>query len=225
MNDFGPTDPEERAAWIDTGRKLFGAPCDFLLGVAALHQLPEGHLPELAFAGRSNVGKSSLINALTRRKTLARTSNTPGRTQQLNYFNLGSRLMLVDLPGYGFAKAPKQVVDQWHDLIRNYLLGRAELRRACVLIDSRHGIKDVDRDVMNMMDETAVNYQVVLTKSDKVKTSELEATLDKIRAELQAEHVAAHPDIIVTSSEKGYGIEELRAALAELALPPEEQEI
>lgn len=214
----GPTDEGERAAWLEAGRLLFAGSCDFLLGVAGLDQLPDSKMVEVAFAGRSNVGKSSLINALTGRKTLARTSNTPGRTQQLNFFDLSGKLMLVDLPGYGFAQAPLDIVAQWQGLILDYLRGRPVLRRACVLVDSRHGLKDTDREIMKMLDEAAVNYQVVLTKSDKVKTRELEARIETIKTELEKDFIAAHPDIIVTSSEKKLGIEELRAELAALSV-------
>ena len=201
---------------IEAGRLLFAQTCTFLLGAAGLSQIPESALPEIAFAGRSNVGKSSLVNALTGRKTLARTSHTPGRTQQLNFFDLGERMFIADLPGYGFAKAPRDQVEKWTRLVNAYLKGRSQLQRVLVLIDARHGIKDVDRDVMKMLDSTAVSYQVVLTKTDKVKDGELEKLLAKTRTEL-ARHVAAHPNIRCTSSAKGQGIEELRAELARLA--------
>ncbi|OFX09718.1 MAG: YihA family ribosome biogenesis GTP-binding protein [Alphaproteobacteria bacterium RIFOXYD12_FULL_60_8] len=208
-----PDNPEA----LEAGRKLFAGRCDFLMGVVELAQLPESGLPEVAFAGRSNVGKSSLINALTGRKALARTSNTPGRTQEINFFNLSERLMLVDLPGYGFAEAPKDVVARWRGLVFDYLRGRPNLRRACVLIDARHGLKTSDREVMKMLDEAAVNYQVVLTKADKIKDRELEARQEAIRIELGADFIAAHPVVLATSSEKGTGIAELRAALAALS--------
>lgn len=175
-------------------------------------------MPEIAFAGRSNVGKSSLINALTGRKTLARASNTPGRTQLLNFFDLGERLMLVDLPGYGYAEAPKDLVQRWTALVNGYLRGRAVLRRTCILIDSRHGLKPTDLDVMSMLDAAAVVYQVVLTKADKVRPTALAQVRDSVAKGI-ARRVAAHPDIIVTSSEDGTGIAELRAALTTLALP------
>ena len=211
------TDAEaEQAGLIEAGRLLFARECVFMLGVAALDGLPSAGLPEVAFAGRSNVGKSSLINALTGRKTLARTSNTPGRTQELNFFDLGRRLILVDMPGYGFANAPKPLVDRWKRLVNGYLKGRSVLRRAIVLVDSRHGLKESDRDMMGMLDKAAVVYQVVLTKADKLKPAELEEvrtrTLDEIRT-----RVAAHPTLIVTSSETGTGIAELRAELTTLA--------
>ncbi|MEO5338149.1 MAG: ribosome biogenesis GTP-binding protein YihA/YsxC [Magnetospirillum sp. WYHS-4] len=201
---------------IEEGRRLFAGPCAFVLGAAGLDQIPGDALPEVAFAGRSNVGKSSLINALTGRSTLARTSDTPGRTQQVNFFNLGDRLMLADLPGYGYAQAPKPLVERWTRLVKTYLKGRAPLRRCCMLIDARHGIKDVDREVMGMLDKAAVVYQVVLTKADKIKAPELEALIERTRAEL-AKHPAAHPDVLATSSREGRGIPELRAQLAALA--------
>ena len=201
---------------LESGRLLFTQNCDFLISAASFNQLPDTDLPEIAFAGRSNVGKSSLLNALTGRKNLARTSNTPGRTQQVNFFDLGGQMMLTDLPGYGYAKAAKSVVDQWTRLIKSYLKGRVRLRRVCLLIDSRHGLKDTDREVMALMDEAAVAYQIVLTKCDKIKATELEKLLAKTDKEI-TKHVAAHPEILVTSSFKSLGIEEMRAALATLA--------
>ncbi len=208
------TDPET----LERGRLLFTRPCSFLLGAAGLDQIPESALPEVAFAGRSNVGKSSLVNALTGRKTLARTSNTPGRTQQLNFFDLGGRLMLADLPGYGYAEAPKAQVERWTALVDAYLKGRAPLRRVLLLVDARHGLKEVDRKVMSMLDAAAVSYQVVLTKSDKIKEGRLGKLVEATAKEL-AGHVAAHPEILPTSAIKGRGIAEVRAALAELAAP------
>ena len=214
------TDPvildEEEKARRETGRLLFAGECTFMLGVAHAEQLPVTKSPEIAFVGRSNVGKSSLVNALTGRKTLARTSNTPGRTQQLNFFNLADQLILVDLPGYGFAKVPKNQVDGWTKLILDYLKGRRELTRAMLLIDARHGLKDKDRNVMSTLDSAAVNYQVVLTKADKVKAGPLAAIIDAVKVE-SATHVAAYPEILVTSSETGLGIPELCAVLAEIA--------
>jgi GTP-binding protein len=207
---------ELERARLEAGRVLFAGACDFMLGVVKTEHMPHGRLPEIAFCGRSNVGKSSLVNALTGRKTLARTSNTPGRTQQLNFFNLADALILVDLPGYGFAKAPKAQVDGWTRLILDYLKGRRELTRAMLLIDARHGLKDKDRDVMKTLDAAAVTYQIVLTKADKVKAAALAHTADEVKAEAST-HVAAYPEIVVTSSESGDGIAELRAVLAEIA--------
>ncbi|MBT3764970.1 MAG: YihA family ribosome biogenesis GTP-binding protein [Rhodospirillales bacterium] len=202
---------------LEYGRLLFAQPCEFIIGVANLEQLPATDLPEIAFAGRSNVGKSSLVNALTGRKTLARTSNTPGRTQQINLFTLDDRLMLADLPGYGFAKAPKKEVDRWIQNMTGYLSGRQPLRRCCLLIDARHGFKASDRDVMEMLDKAAVSYQVILTKCDKIKPTALSNLEEATLAEL-AKHPAAFPTLHKTSSVSSAGIAEFRAALAELAL-------
>ena len=201
---------------LECGRLLFAKECNFLLGIEKLVQLPDSSLPEIAFAGRSNVGKSSLINALTGRKALARTSNTPGRTQQLNFFDLGRRLVLVDLPGYGYAKVSKTQVAAWTRTLKAFLRGRVALRRVCLLIDSRVGLKDLDRDMMEMLDAAAVVYQVVLTKVDKLKSDELETTTSMISDEL-AKRSAAHPMLALTSSNKSLGIRELRAGLASLA--------
>ncbi|MCI5545087.1 MAG: ribosome biogenesis GTP-binding protein YihA/YsxC [Azospirillum sp.] len=202
---------------ITNGKKLFTAECSFMLGVAGLNQLPPDNiLGEIAFAGRSNVGKSSLINALTGRKTLAKTSNTPGRTQQLNYFNLANKLYIVDMPGYGFAQAPDAMVKKWQKMIFAYLQGRVNLKRVFLLIDSRHGIKKVDKEIMEMLDKAAVNYQIILTKSDKISAVELAKTITETNKILK-DHAAAHIDIIATSSEKGRGIDELRAEIARLA--------
>ena len=201
---------------LECGRLLFAKECNFLLGIDKLVQLPDSSLPEIAFAGRSNVGKSSLINALTGRKALARTSNTPGRTQQLNFFDLGQRLVLVDLPGYGYAKVSKTQVAAWTRTLKAFLRGRVALRRVCLLIDSRVGLKDLDRDMMEMLDAAAVVYQVVLTKVDKIKSDELETTTSMISDEL-AKRSAAHPMLALTSSNKSLGIRELRAGLASLA--------
>jgi GTP-binding protein len=202
------TEPDERA------RKLFSGPITFLKSAPGLQFLPEGQLPEVAFAGRSNVGKSSLLNALTNRNGLARTSNTPGRTQELNFFDVGTPPLfrLVDMPGYGFAKAPKDVARKWRFLINDYLRGRQVLKRALVLVDSRHGLKDVDRDVMKMLDEAAVSYHLVLTKADKIKPTELEQVHEQMATESRS-HPAAHPEIIATSSETGVGIAQLRRAV------------
>lgn len=203
---------------IERARKIFAGPISFLKSAPDLKFLPDPTVPEVAFAGRSNVGKSSLLNALTGRNGLARTSNTPGRTQELNIFDVGepSLFRLVDMPGYGFAEAPKDIVRKWRHLVNDYLRGRAVLKRALLLVDSRHGLKDVDREVMAMLDAAAVSYRIVLTKSDKVKASELAATKDKVAAEART-HGAAHPEILATSSEKGGGIAELRAAVIEAA--------
>jgi GTP-binding protein len=203
----------------EAGRKLFAQSCDFVAGVADLDRLPPARLPELAFAGRSNVGKSSLINALVGRRQLARTSQTPGRTQQINLFDLGGRLTLVDLPGYGYAQAPKPTVDAWQRLVRTYLRGRASLRRTCILIDARHGLKDVDRDFMAMLGEAAVAFQLVLTKADQVRPADLADLVGSLGAELERQP-GAHPGLMVTSAHDGTGIEQLRAELATLAVAP-----
>ncbi len=201
---------------IETARKLFSGPIAFLKSAPDLKFLPDADVNEVAFAGRSNVGKSSLINALTNRSALARTSNTPGRTQELNFFDVGDPLKfrLVDMPGYGFAEAPKDVVKKWRFLVNDYLRGRQVLKRALVLIDSRHGIKDVDTDVMDMLDAAAVSYRIILTKADKIKASALAEVTQKTAEEVR-KRPAAHPDIIQTSSEKGMGLPELRAAVLE----------
>lgn len=197
----------------ETGRKLFAGEIAFVKGVVAMDGLPPADRLEICLAGRSNVGKSSLINALTGRKTLARTSNTPGRTQEINFFDVGARLWLVDLPGYGFAEAPPAVVAKWQALLKAYLAGRPTLRRAFVLIDARHGIKSVDHEIMALLDRAAVTFQVVLTKIDKISAAALDKTLAQVRGEL-ARHPAAFPELLVTSSETGQGIATLRALIA-----------
>lgn len=205
-------------ARLEAGRLLFAADCQFVAAAATLDRLPPETLPEVAFLGRSNVGKSSLINALTGRNTLARTSNTPGRTRQLNFFDLGSRLLLVDMPGYGYAEASKVEIERWNNLIDSYLRGRSSLRRLCLLIDARHGLKPNDLEVMEWLDKRAVIYQIVLTKLDKLKAGERSTRLDET-AEKISKHPAAFPILAGTSSETGHGIPELRALLGELALP------
>lgn len=208
--------PGSDAEAVEAARKLFAQECRFVSGAADYSGLPEDSIPEVAFAGRSNVGKSSLINALTGRKTLARTSNTPGRTRQINFFDLGGRLMLVDLPGYGYARAAKSEVRVWTRLIEDYLKGRVGLRRLCLLIDGRHGLKATDEGIMTLLDAAAVTYRVVLTKCDKVRAATLAEHEAAVRKALSA-HPAALPEPILTSAVKGAGIEALRADLAALA--------
>lgn len=205
--------PEYDDAQLSNGHKLFSGTAEFLLGVKEMPQIPASDLPEIAFAGRSNVGKSSLLNALTGRKQLARTSNTPGRTREINFFLINDQLTLADLPGYGYARVSKKEVAGWTRLIEQYLAGRAELRRCCLLIDARHGLKDTDRTAMTLMDQAAQNYQIVLTKCDKVKPGPLQKLVGQTADEL-AKHGAAHPLIMRTSSFKVFGIAELRAELA-----------
>ncbi len=200
---------------IYAGRQLFKTPAEFVLGVARLDQLPITDMPEVAFAGRSNVGKSSLINALTEQKGLAKTSNTPGRTQQLNYFNIDNRLHLVDLPGYGYAQAPEKMVKQWQNLIFTYLQGRVNLKRVFLLIDSRHGVKKVDEEIMKLLDKAAVTYQIILTKTDKISAKELEQVIQRTQNVI-GKHPAAYVGLIATSSEKAIGLDDVRAEIASL---------
>ena len=211
---FPIAEPQSNAA-SEVGRKLFSGPVDFLKGVVAMDGLPGTDRVEVCFAGRSNVGKSSLINAITNRKGLARASNTPGRTQEINFFELGDERYLVDLPGYGFANAPVAIVEKWQRLLKNYLSGRPNLRRAFVLVDSRHGMKPVDEEIMQLMNKSALAFQVVLTKLDKIKDHERDQVLAQVRSKL-AKHPAAFPELILTSSEKGEGLSTLRAVIAEL---------
>lgn len=203
------------AAALEAGRKLFAAQAGFLKGVVALDGLPQSDRLEICFAGRSNVGKSSLINALTGQKSLARASNTPGRTQEINFFTLQESHYLVDLPGYGFADAPLAKVKSWQALLKSYLSGRQSLRRAFVLIDARHGIKKVDHEILSLLDAAAVTFQIVLTKADKIKDKDVDTLLDQVRSNLQT-HPAAYPELLLTSSEKNGGLKELRAIIATL---------
>jgi GTP-binding protein len=208
-----PIAEEPDAAALEKGRLLFAGPVDFVKGVVAMSGLPPADRAEVCFAGRSNVGKSSLINAVTGRKSIARASNTPGRTQEINFFTAGPEHYLVDLPGYGYAKAPLAVVEKWQKLLKSYLAGRPTLRRAFVLIDARHGAKPVDEEIMSLLDKAAVPFQCVMTKIDKVNAAELDASLVTTRAAL-SRHPAAYPELLLTSSEKGDGIATLRAIIA-----------
>ena len=210
-----PIAEEPDASSHEKGRLLFAGQTEFVKGVVAMSGLPDADRMEVCFAGRSNVGKSTLINALTGHKTLARASNTPGRTQEINFFTAGESHYLVDLPGYGYANAPLPIVEKWQRLLKQYLSGRQTLRRAFVLIDARHGVKKVDHEIMSLLDSSAVTFQCVLTKVDKVKLVDREKVLDQVRGEL-SKHPAAFPEMVVTSSEKGDGIETLRAIIATL---------
>ncbi|WCL54298.1 ribosome biogenesis GTP-binding protein YihA/YsxC [Gimibacter soli] len=205
---------------METGRLMLAGPVEFVMGAVKLDQLLGADRPEVAFAGRSNVGKSSLVNALTGRKTLARTSNTPGRTQELNYFRAGEEMnlpmYLVDLPGYGYAKIERKRVERWTHLVKSFLRGRPTLRRVLLLIDSRHGLKENDREIMKMLDDAAVNYQIVLTKLDKLTTPERAKIIEKTAADAKT-FIACHPVVLATSSEKGWGLEEVRAEIAQIA--------
>ena len=218
FNSTYPPDAAPDAAEAEAGRLLFAQPCQFVAGSTIESALPPDTLPEIAFAGRSNVGKSSLINALTGQNALARVSRTPGRTRQINFFDLGGRLMLVDLPGYGFAEAPKSEIKRWSGLIERYLKGRAGLRRVLLLLDARFGLKDTDQPTLKQLDAAAVSYQAVLTKADTLKPAELAALLPKLASAL-GKHPAAHPVIHITSAHDASGIAALRATVAKLAEP------
>lgn len=207
--------PDPEPADREAGRLMFAGQVDFVKGVVAMSGLPPADRLEVCFAGRSNVGKSSLINALTGRKSLARASNTPGRTQEINFFALAETRYLVDLPGYGYAEAPIAIVAKWQALLKSYLAGRQTLRRAFVLIDARHGVKAVDEEILQLLDRSAVTFQAVLTKADKISNTEREAVIEQVRGAL-AKHPAAYPELVVTSSEKGDGVETLRAIIATL---------
>lgn len=210
-----PITEEPDPQTLEHGRLLFAGETTFVKGVVAMDGLPPPDRMEVCFAGRSNVGKSTLINALTGMKALARASNTPGRTQEINFFTAGDSHYLVDLPGYGYANAPVQVVEKWQRLLKQYLSGRQTLRRAFVLIDARHGVKKVDEEILSLLDSAAVTFQAILTKADKVKEADRAKVLDQVRKAL-AKHPAAYPEIVVTSSEKGWGIPTLRAIIATL---------
>ena len=202
---------------IEAARKLFAGPCDFVAGAASFESLIPIDLPEVAFAGRSNVGKSSLVNALTGRRSLARTSSSPGHTRQINFFNLAGQLMLVDLPGYGFAQVSKSMKETWQDLASAYLRGRPTLKRVCLLIDSRHGVKDADRETMKNLDAAAVSYQLVLTKADYLKKADVPRAVAAAEA-VARKHGAAHPQVLPTSSETGFGLPELRTEILAVAM-------
>ncbi len=207
----------ENSPIFEEARKLFSGPCDFTLGVTDLDQLPRADKPEVAFVGRSNVGKSSLLNALTNRKSLARISHTPGRTQQLNFFDLGGIFYLVDMPGYGYAKVSKEMRKAWDELIFNYLRGRPNLRTVFVLIDARHGLKEADGHLFDLLDQAAVSYRVVLTKTDKVPAGALQSRRNETEVRLK-KHPAAFPEVMTTSSHKGKGIADLRESVYSCAV-------
>jgi GTP-binding protein len=207
---------ERTAAELDAARKLFAGPCDFIAGAASFESLIPIALPEVAFAGRSNVGKSSLVNALTGRRSLARTSSSPGHTRQINFFDLGGKLHLVDLPGYGFAQVSRSMKETWQDLASAYLRGRPTLKRVCLLIDSRHGVKDTDRETMKNLDAAAVSYQLVLTKTDHLRAAAIPRAIAAAEA-VARQHGAAHPQVLPTSSETGFGVPELRAEIVAVA--------
>jgi GTP-binding protein len=204
---------EDTGALARQAEQLFRLPCVFVKGVVNVAGLPDEPIPEVAFAGRSNVGKSSLLNAMIAQGQLARTSNTPGRTRELNYFRLGDAMHIVDMPGYGYARAPKTLVDSWQRLVRDYLRGRTQLARVFLLIDSRHGVKENDTETMSLMDQSAMSYQLVLTKTDKLKRHELDAVTEATLATI-AKHAAAYPQLLVTSAEKKTGMDDLRQAVA-----------
>ena len=218
MPDKSPDEIDEghSPAQIEAARKLFAGPCDFVSGAASVESLPGISLPEVAFAGRSNVGKSSLVNALTGRRTLARVSANPGHTRQVNFFNLCDRLLLVDLPGYGFAKVSRSMKETWQDLASAYLRGRPTLTRIFLLIDGRHGVKESDRETMRNLDSAAVSYQLLLTKTDQIRAADLPRAVKAAEA-VARKHGAAHPHVLPTSSETGFGIPELRADIVAVA--------
>lgn len=213
MSDLTPQEIQERAEAQRHTRWLFGHPCTFVTSVYQLETLPSRDWPEIAFAGRSNVGKSTLINAVFQKKGLAKASSTPGRTQCLNFFQMDRHLHVVDMPGYGYAKAPKSMVDDWNKMLRLYLKGRTQLKRVFLLIDSRHGLKENDIEIMNMLDEAAVSYQAILTKIDKIKAPAVKVRVAEIEAAMP-KHPALYPDVLVSSSEKTEGLEEIRQAIA-----------
>jgi GTP-binding protein len=216
MAGAGSDDGQRTPGEIEAARRLFAGPCDFVSGAASLESMPGISLPEVAFAGRSNVGKSSLVNALTGRRSLARTSSSPGHTRQINFFDLAGQLLLVDLPGYGFAQVSRSMKETWQDLASAYLRGRPTLKRVCLLIDARHGVKDTDRETMRNLDAAAVSYQVVLTKADQLKAADVPRAIAAAEAVVR-KHGAAHPVVLATSSQTGAGLPELRAEIRAVA--------